>query len=883
MKLISTFLTIISLFFLSVGYSQSVPCPFVNAGPDQTADCSAAQGCSNLNATFLDIRETSSYTVESIPHTLPIPYNQAGGAQVSANTDDVWSSIITLPFSFCYYGQTYTTCKIGSNGSILFNPTAGAGGQPWAFSASLTNTTGINGAGHVLGVYHDIDPSVCGTIKWYVSGVAPCRQFIVSYNEVCHFSCNSIKSTHMMVLNETTNYIDIYVQSKPTCSGWNGGNAVIGLQNFAQNGGITAPNRNTTPTWSPTAAEGWRFKPAGIPLYTFEWLQGTTSLGNTPAITVCPSTPTTYTSVFTYTPCGSTTPIVLTDDVTITPAPGSINASTAVTQSTCLQANGTVSITATGGSGTLSYSSDNVTFEPNATFNNLSAGTYTFYVQDQGGCLVSLPTQVTDISTLTANIVSNNNIDCFGGLNGQIVVSASNGNPPYNYALNTQPIQTNGQFQNLPAGIYQITVSDAQGCLFLLSDTLTEPTELILTEINTDSTTCNAANGLIEVSATGGTPVYTYSILQNVSPQSSGIFSLLGSGNYTVLVADQNGCLDSLTSIIYANPSIDLAIGAINNVSCVGLTDGIASVLASVGPSPYIYYLENGTPQDFSVFSNFSPGTYTIFGADANGCIDSIEVTIAEPSPLVSQADPTAEVCVGNSVELLASASGGTGPYSYNWIGLTGNPATVTPTSSLTYQVIVTDANGCQDTNQVTTVILPLPIASATPSPNTGGAPLPVVFTNQSQNATTYSWDFGDGNTGSTSDFSAISNTYLSAGTYYVELTASNGFCEDYWYDSIVVIPVLPVEVEVPNVFTPNSDGNNEGYFVWTKNAASIDAVIVNRWGNVMVKIDNLTYQWDGKTLNGTDATAGVYFIKYTVIGLDGSETKGHTFFHLIR
>jgi gliding motility-associated-like protein len=234
-------------------------------------------------------------------------------------------------------------------------------------------------------------------------------------------------------------------------------------------------------------------------------------------------------------------------------------------------------------------------------------------------------------------------------------------------------------------------------------------------------------------------------------------------------------------------------------------------------------------------------------------------------------------------VELLASASGGTGPYSYNWIGLTGNPATVTPTSSLTYQVIVTDANGCQDTNQVTTVILPLPIASATPSPNTGGAPLPVVFTNQSQNATTYSWDFGDGNTGSTSDFSAISNTYLSAGTYYVELTASNGFCEDYWYDSIVVIPVLPVEVEVPNVFTPNSDGNNEGYFVWTKNAASIDAVIVNRWGNVMVKIDNLTYQWDGKTLNGTDATAGVYFIKYTVIGLDGSETKGHTFFHLIR
>lgn len=882
MKLISTFLTVISLFFLSVGYSQSVPCPFVNAGPDQTADCSAAQGCSNLNATFLDIRETSSYTVESIPHAPPIPYNQAGGTAVSVNTDDVWSGVINIPFPFCFYGVTYNSMLIGSNGNLNFTTTNAGGYCPWSFTASCPSTN-LTSAGNVFGIYHDIDPSVCGNIKYYVVGTAPCRQLVVSYNVICQFSCTSISSKHMMVLNETTNYIDVYVESKPLCPGWNAGNAIIGLQNPAGTAGITAPGRNTAPDWTVTTPEGWRFKPAGIPLYTFEWLQGTTSLGSTPAITVCPSTPTTYTSVFTYTPCGSTIPITLTDDVTITPAPGSINASTAITQSTCLQANGTVSITATGGSGTLSYSSDNVTFGPNTTFNNLSAGTYTFYVQDQGGCLVSLPTQVTDLSTLTANIVSNNNISCFGGLTGQIVVSASNGNPPYSYALNTQPVQANGQFQNLTAGIYQITVSDAQGCLFLLSDTLTEPTELVLTEINTDSTTCNAANGLIEVSATGGTPVYTYSIVQNVSPQSSGIFSLLGSGNYTVLVADQNGCLDSLTSIIDANPSIDLTIGAVNNVSCVGSTDGIASVLASVGPSPYTYYLENGTPQDFSVFSNFSPGTYTIFGADANGCIDSIEVTIAEPSPLISQVDPTAEVCVGNSVELLASASGGTGPYSYNWIGLTGNPATVTPTSSLTYQVIVTDANGCQDTNQVTTVILPLPIASATPSPNTGGAPLPVVFTNQSQNATTYSWDFGDGNTGTSLDLSTVNNTYLTAGTYYVVLTASNGFCDDTWTDSIVVIPVLPVEVEVPNVFTPNSDGNNEGYFVWTKNAASIDAVIVNRWGNIMVNIDNLTYQWDGKTVNGTEATAGVYFIKYKVIGLDGSEVKGHTFFHLIR
>ncbi len=876
LTLIISYSTVFNIF------SQSIPCPFVNAGTDQTADCSSAQGCSNLIASFLDIRETSSYTVESIPHVLPIPYNQTGGTQVSANTDDVWSTIITLPFPFCYYGQTYTTCKIGSNGAILFGPATSGGGHPWSFTASLTNNTGINGAGHVLGVYHDIDPSVCGTIKWYVSGTAPCRQFIVSYNEVCHFSCTSIKSTHMMVLNETTNYIDIYVQSKPTCSGWNGGRAVIGLQNIAQNGGIIAPNRNTTPTWNVTTPEGWRFKPAGTPLYTIEWFQGTTSLGTNDSITVCPSSQTTYTAQFTYTKCGSTTPTVLTDEVTITPAPGQITATATPVQSTCGQANGSVSINAFGGSGTLSYSNDNVNYGVNPIFSGLSAGTYTFYVQDQGGCTVSLPVQITDLSTLTASVVSHIDVSCFGGNNGEISVLASSGTPPYSYSINSQPIQTSGVFSNLTAGIYVVSVTDAQGCNYSISDTLSQPTALVITEINNDSTTCNLSNGLIEVSASGGIQNYSYSINQSAG-QTQGLFSSLNPGDYTITVTDQNGCVDSINSTIYANPSIDLSIVAVNNVSCIGSTDGIASVFASVGPSPYEYYLANGSPQDFSVFSNLSPGTYTIFGSDANGCVDSVDVTILEPSPVISQVDPTAEVCVGNSVELFASASGGTAPYTFNWVGLTGNPATVTPTTSATYQVIVTDANGCTDTNEVNTVILPYPIAQATCSPTSGGVPLQVTVTNQSQFSNAYSWNFGNGSTTQTSDLSAVNTIYSSDGTFIVELIASNGFCQDSWFDTIVVVPILPLEVDIPNVFTPNGDGDNEGYFVWTKNAASIEAVIVNRWGNTMVIIDDLNYKWDGKTPNGIEAGEGVYFLKYKVIGLDSSIIEGHTFFHLIR
>jgi gliding motility-associated-like protein len=876
------FTSVIFVFLSLSFYSQSIPCPFVNAGPDQTADCSSAQGCSNLTATFLDIRETSSYSVESIPHTLPIPYNQTGGTQVSANTDDVWSSIITLPFTFCYYGQTFTTCKIGSNGSILFGPTTSGGGHPWSFSASLTNTTGINGAGHVLGVYHDIDPSVCGTIKWYVTGTAPCRQFIVSYNQVCHFSCTTIKSTHMMVLNETTNYIDIYVSSKPTCAGWNGGNAVIGLQNIAQNGGVTAPGRNTAPDWTVTTPEGWRFKPAGNPLYTLEWFQGTTSLGTNDSITVCPATQTTYTAQYTYTQCGSSTSTVLTDDVIVTPAPGQILATITPQESTCGQANGSVSINATGGSGLLTFSNDNVNFVSTPSFSGLLAGNYTFYVQDQGGCSVSLPVQITDLSTLAATADSIPTL-CNGSSDGSINVTATGGTQPYSYILGSDSPQTSSTFNNLPAGNFTITISDAQGCQVSLSQSVTEPTSIQLVEVSSTNSTCNLPNGGLEVTATGGISPYLYSINNFISSQSSGQFVNISALTYTVEVQDGNGCSNQINVVVYGDNSVFAIPGNSIPTLCNGSSDGQLSVFTFGGPAPYQFSINNAPFGVDSVFTNLTAGSYLIAVQDANGCQDTITMLVSEPTPLVANAGNPVTVCVGENITLTANASGGTAPYSFTWNGVNQNPLSYSANATQTEQLIVTDANGCTIAAQVITTVLPLPIANASVTPSTGGVPLQVTVSNQSQNSTIYDWDFGNGSTNQTFDLLNVSTTYTIDGTFIIELIASNGLCQDTWYDTITVIPVMPLEVDVPNVFTPNADGNNEGYSVWTKNAASIEAVIVNRWGNTMVVIDDLSYQWDGKTSNGSDASPGVYFIKYKVIGLDGTEFSGHTFFHLIR
>lgn len=214
-------------------FAQFPGCPAVDAGSNQVLTCDVP--CVNLTANAFAVGATTSYSVESIPHTPPIAYNQAGGTAVSVGTDDVWSPIINLPFTFCYYGQSYTTCKIGSNGAIQLGPTTGAGTHPWSFSANCPNTALVN-AGHIFGVYHDVDPTKGppnGTVRYYILGEAPCRIFAVAYDNLAHYgascSANTFRSTFMMVLYETTNVIDVYVQRKDLCTAWNSGRAIIGV------------------------------------------------------------------------------------------------------------------------------------------------------------------------------------------------------------------------------------------------------------------------------------------------------------------------------------------------------------------------------------------------------------------------------------------------------------------------------------------------------------------------------------------------------------------------------------------------------------------------------------------------------------------------------
>ncbi len=311
------------LFIAPLAMAQDPGNPFVDAGPDVTIACGGG-GCTDLTANFLDIGETNTYTVSSIDFDPPFPFNGLANS-VNTNIDDAWSGVEALPFDFCYFGDIETQFQVGSNGVIRFDVDPGDTTNGWSFDEDLPNNSNPTlGEANVFTPGHDIDPSVgTGTdeIAWEIIGTAPNRVLAVSYYQVPLFSgaCNNLLATQMVVFYETTNIIDVYILDKPTCTTWNDGNAVIGIQNDAGDTAFVPTGRNTSDSPWTTSNEAWRFTPAGPSVVDFAWLDsGGNVIGTNATINVCPTNATEiYTARATYTNCNGDM-VTVTDDVEVT-------------------------------------------------------------------------------------------------------------------------------------------------------------------------------------------------------------------------------------------------------------------------------------------------------------------------------------------------------------------------------------------------------------------------------------------------------------------------------------------------------------------------------------------------------------------------------------
>ena len=320
-------------------------CPILNS-TGGTVNCSTP--CVTMTSVATPINATSTYAVSSIAYA---PYSYTTGTNVSTTTDDIYTTGISIPFCFNFFGNNYTTLYIGSNGNITFNPSMSGAYDPWAISGSLPGSNSNATYDAIMSPWCDIYPpgyttypTGTGTIKYQTIGTSPCRAFVVSYYKLQMFSssCTGVE-TSQIVLYETSNIIEIYIGEHHSCSSWNSGRAVTGIENLAGTLFYTAPGENgTTFTVPTTTPEGWRFSPSGTPYtWTYTWSGPS---GPTTA-TVCPTVTTTYTATATTTTsCGIVT---LTNPtiVTVTSTPISITGPTTVCQGNTI----TLSTTGTGG------------------------------------------------------------------------------------------------------------------------------------------------------------------------------------------------------------------------------------------------------------------------------------------------------------------------------------------------------------------------------------------------------------------------------------------------------------------------------------------------------------------------------------------------------
>ncbi|MBI3501840.1 MAG: T9SS type A sorting domain-containing protein [Bacteroidetes bacterium] len=421
----------------------------------------------------------------------------------------------------------------------------------------------------------------------------------------------------------------------------------------------------------------------GTPMYTYLWSSGET----VPTINTKPAG--TYSVLVTdANGCTATLTAVITE-------PAAITTTLVVTTISCNGNNdGAINLSVSGGTGMYTYS-----WQPNGettqNISNLSPGTYTVNITDANFCTHTDVATVNQPSVLTVTL-SPTDVSCNGANDGSISSSVTGGTSPYTYSWSNSA--TTSAISNLSPATYSVVVADANGCTAAAIAGITEPTALTTTVSSTNATCSSTCDGTAMVTASGGTPPYTYS--WNPSGATTSSVTNLCAGTYTVCVEDANHCLVCTPVTISSPPAITTTLTA-TNVSCNGNNDGAINLSVSGGTGMYTYLWMPGMETTQNI-SNLSPGNYSVTVTDGNNCSATATVAVTEPAALAVMLTPKDISCNGaNDGSISSSVTGGTSPYTYLWSN-SASTQNISNLSATTYSLLVTDMNGCTATATAT-------------------------------------------------------------------------------------------------------------------------------------------------------------------------------------
>ena len=561
--------------------------------------------------------------------------------------------------------------------------------------------------------------------------------------------------------------------------------------------------------------------------------------------------------------------------------PDPITSNEIISNTSCFgTSDGSVEIQIQGGNSgyllNLTPNSPNITPTSSNTFSisGIGEGMYFYDIIDDEGCellnesfYVSEPDQLEVLNTSSS-------IESCLGYDATANVIAEGGTLPYTYSWTydvnfQQPIEnldgstnfsgTTSSPQNLTEGLHYIHIWDFNGCYTYDSVMVNRATSPTLNIIGPVDNLCNGdSEGQISANATGGTPIYVYSLDGGLNWQNLATFVGLPADLYNVTVRDSLGCISQIAGVQIFEPNpIDVSVSA-QTVSCTGDSDGSASVILVQGGTvsgdySYMWKNENGInlwpanlSANTSTVNNLFPGNYLLEVTDDNDCSSLYTpVVIGEPLEVnvelevVSNYNGVQISCNGNSDGIiLATGSGGTGDFNFEWTNSSGvnfsnNVAatfdTVFNRSAGTYSVQITDVNGCSNDNQVT---ISEPSGIDLSFINVSN----ISCVNNSDGQATVNWSGGLGFGNYTVQWVDESNqqlslsstvTDLSVGTYYSTVIDNNG-CSTL--DSITI---------------DDSDVLRINNFIDTISVSCVGAIDATHNFNVSGGIPPYTFSWN--------------------------------------
>ena len=563
-------------------------------------------------------------------------------------------------------------------------------------------------------------------------------------------------------------------------------------------------------------------------------------------------------------------------DIVIT-EPALVESSLVAASTPTCQTEAELTLSAWGGTGPYDYSTDASFSTVLGTFNSsvtfpVSPGTYQYYVRDANGCIGSVSNEITidPIPDLSINLDSSDlSINCAGDNTGVIIADAEGGLGNYVYTLedtlgNTIPATQDspGVFTELVAGTYVVRVESGD-CLEVSAPiTITEPSSPLEVTYTVTDVTCNGDNdGVLEITATGGTGIIKYAI----SPQldqffDTNVFENLAPGDYTVIVQDILGCYETFEFTVNDPPVVILSIvpDSLYGETCAGDNNGEFSVEITGGYMPYSVSLDDydgpyttGDPtQTVFNFTGLSGGDHIVYVRDNQGCESVWNITLPEAVSINPTVDieylcenntliNTVTVSVDESITDLTQLD-----YALDGGAFQSSNVFTDVVPGVDHYIEVRHTNGCIQTTELFDIEDYQPLTLLLTEGDQAGE----IVANANGGTGNYTYTLNGEAYGSTNTFFVTEE-----GIYTVVVTDSSGCIAQAEIEIEIIGPCIP------NYFTPNGDGYAD---TWApgciEDYPNLTFDIFDRYGRKVASYRAGEY-WDGK-YNGKELPTGDYW-----------------------